>query len=297
LTDGAPGDMLAPVMPVSAILLVIVSGFILSVWNLFVKKAAKPSAFFLGAILFALALYTPVFFLLIAPGIGPPSFEAFAAALSAGLTEGLYFVLLTYTYRRGDLSLVYPVSRGSAPLFIVAGGILFLTERVTAVGGLGIALIVLGIAAVAWPGRGARVTFVAVALSILTGASIAAHHICYKWALRFWSPYAAIYLAWSVAAFALAFYCVVTRPFFEVVRYIYDHALAAAGVGVLAMAGFICALAALDMTLVSYVGAARNVGMVFSVLFGARLLGEGAMRRRLAGAAAITFGVAVMAFA
>jgi drug/metabolite transporter (DMT)-like permease len=297
LTAAVRGDMLAPVMPVSAILLLVVSGFILSVWNLFVKKAAKPSAFFLGAVLFALALYTPVFFLLIAPGMEPPSLEAFAAALSAGLTEGLYFILLTYTYGRGDLSLVYPVSRGSAPIFIVAGGILLLTERVTAVGGLGIGLIVLGIAAVAWPGRGARVTFAAVALSILTGASIAAHHVCYKWALRFWSPYAAIYIAWSVAAFTLAIYCVATRPFFEVVRYIYSRAPAAAAVGVIAMAGFLCALAALDMTLVSYVGAARNVGMVFSVLFGARLLGEGAMGRRLAGAAAITVGVAAMAFA
>lgn len=297
LTAAAPGDMLTPDMPVSAILLLVVSGFILSLWNLFVKKAEDPSAFFLGAILFALALYTPVFFLLIVPGIGHPPFEAFAAAASAGLTEGVYFVLLTYAYRRGDLSLVYPVSRGSAPLFILAGGTVFLAERVTSFGGVGIALIVAGIAAVAWPGRGARVTFSAVGLSLLTGAAIAGHHVCYKWALRFWSPYAAIYAAWLVATFTLGTYCVVTRPFFKVVRYIYEHAVAVAAVGVIAMAGFICALAALNMTLVSYVGAARNVGMVFSVLFGARLLGEGAMWRRLAGAAAITVGVAAMALA
>lgn len=297
MTAATPGDMLAPVMPVSAILLLVASGFILSVWNLFVKKAEDPSAFFLGAILFALALYTPVFFILVAPGIEPPPLEAFAAAASAGVTEGLYFILLTYTYRRGDLSLVYPVSRGSAPIFILAGGIVFLTERVTAFGGLGIGLIVVGIAAVAWPGRGARVTFSAVVLSILTGAAIAGHHVCYKWALRFWSPYAVIYAAWLVAAATLALYCLVTRPFYKTVRYIYSRAAGAAAVGVLSMAGFMCALAALNMTLVSYVGAARNVGMVFSVLFGARLLGEGALWRRLAGAAAITAGIAVMAFA
>jgi len=289
--------MLASAMPVSAILLLIVSGFILSVWNLFVKKAEDPSVFFLGAILFALALYTPVFFLLIAPRTEPPSLEALAAAASAGLIEGLYLVLLTHTYRRGDLSLVYPVSRGSAPIFILAGGVVFLAERVTTFGGLGIALIVMGIAAVAWPGRGARVTLNVVVLSILTGAAIAGHHVCYKWALRFWSPYAAIYAAWLVASTTLAVYCLATRPFFKAVRYIYEHAPAAAAVGIIAMAGFICALAALDMTLVSYVGAARNVGMVFSVLFGARFLGEGAMWRRLAGAAAITAGVVAMAFA
>lgn len=289
--------MLAFIMPVSAILLVIASGFILAIWNLFVKKAEDPSVFFLGAVLFALALYTPAFVLLIAPALELPPPEALAATALAGLAEGLYFVLLTHTYRRGDLSLVYPVSRGSAPIFILAGGILFLTERVTAFGFVGITFIVVGIAAVAWPGRGARVTFSTVVLSILTGVAIATHHVCYKWALQFVSPYAAIYAAWLVAAATLAAYCLATRPFFKAARYIYDHALSAAAVGVIVMGGFLCALVALDMTLVSYVGAARNVGMVFSVLFGARFLGEGAVWRRLAGAAAITAGVVAMAFA
>jgi drug/metabolite transporter (DMT)-like permease len=289
--------MLAAVMPVAAILLVVVSGFILAIWNLFVKKAGDPSAFFLGAILFALSLYTPAFVLFIAPAVEPPPPEALAATALAGLTEGLYFVLLTYTYRRGDLSLVYPVSRGSAPIFILAGGALFLAERVTALGGLGIGLIVGGIAAVACPSRGARVTFHTVLFSLLTGVAIAAHHVCYKWALQFLPPYAAIYGAWLLAAATLGVYCLATRPLAEFTGYILKHAPAAVAVGVIAMGGFLCALAALDMTLVSYVGAARNVGMVFSVFCGAQFLGEGAVWRRLTGAAAITAGVVVMAFA
>lgn len=297
MTCMSRNDMLASIMPVSALLLIIASGFILSVWNLVVKKASDPSVFFLGAVFFALALYTPAFVFLIAPGLKPLSFEAAAATALAGLTEGIYFILLTFTYRRGDLSLVYPVSRGSAPLFILAGGVLLLAERVTALGYLGIGLIVAGIAAVAWPGRGARVTAVAVALSISTGAAIAAHHVCYKWALGFISPYAAIYMAWSIATATLGVYCLVTRPFFAAARYLYGRIPAAVAVGVIAIVGFLCALVALDMTFVSYVGAARNVGMIFSVIFGAQLLGEGARWRRLAGAGAITAGVVLIALA
>jgi drug/metabolite transporter (DMT)-like permease len=284
-------------MPIAAILLVIASGFILAVWNLLVKKASDPSVFFLGAIVSALALYTPAFVLIIAPTVERPPLEAFVATALAGLIEGTYFILLTFTYRRGDLSLVYPVSRGSAPLFILAGGVLLLAEKVTALGYVGIGFIVAGIGAVAWPGRGARVTFNIVLLSLLTGIAIAAHHVCYKWALRFFSPYAAIYMAWFVAAATLAFYCLITRPVFAAARYLYGRIVPAAAVGVIAMAGFICALLALNMTFVSYVGAARNVGVIFSVLFGAQFLGEGARWRRLAGAAAITAGVVVMAFA
>ncbi len=297
MTREARGDILLHVMPVAAILLVVVSGFILAVWNLLVKKAGDPSVFLLGAIVSALALYTPVFVLVIAPTVQRPPWEGFVATALAGLTEGIYFILLTFTYRRGDLSLVYPVSRGSAPLFILAGGVLLLAEKVTFLGYVGVGLIVAGIGAVAWPGAGTRVTFNVMLWSLFTGVAIAAHHVLYKWALRFFAPFAVIYLTWSVAATTLAVYCVATRPIFAAARYLYDHVVPAAAVGVIAMAGFICALVALNMTFVSYVGAARNVGMIFSVLFGVRFLGEGARWRRLAGAATITAGVVVMAFA
>jgi drug/metabolite transporter (DMT)-like permease len=262
-----------------------------------VKKASDPSVFFWGATVSAVAVYTPIFILVIAPELEINSWEPLAATALAGFIEGIYFILLTFTYRRGDLSVVYPVSRGSAPLFILAGGVLILAENVTVLGYVGIALIVAGIGTVAWPGRGARVTTATVSLSLLTGAAIAAHHVCYKWALGSVSPYAAIYIAWLVATATLGVYCFVTRPVFTAARYLYRQFFLAAAVGVVAMAGFLCALVALDMTLVSYVGPARNVGMIFSVLFGARLLGEGARWRRLAGAFSITIGVVVMAFA
>jgi len=289
--------MLGTDMPLAAVLLILASGIILSVWNLLLKRAEDAAVFFLGALTFALALYTPIFLGLVAPAVSFPPAAGVVALILAGITEGAYFILLMLAYGRGDLSLVYPVSRGSAPLFILAAGVFLLAEKVTGPGYVGIGLIVGGIAAVAWPGRGVRVTPAAVALSLLTGAAIAAHHICYKWALRYVPPTAAIYVAWVIATAALGLYCLLTRPLAAAARYLYGQLGLALVVGVLAMAGFLCALWALDRTLVSYVGAARNVGMIISVLFGARLLGEGGKWQRLGGAAAITAGVFAMAFA
>ncbi|UCH78408.1 MAG: EamA family transporter [Candidatus Coatesbacteria bacterium] len=289
--------MLDARMPLAAVLLILVSGTILSVWNLLLKRAEDAAVFFLGALLFALALYTPIFFVLVAPAVSFPPAAGVIALVLAGIAEGTYFILLMLAYGRGDLSLVYPISRGSAPLFILAGGLVLLSEKVTGPGYVGIGLIVAGIAAVAWPGRGVRVKPAAVVLSLLTGAAIAAHHVCYKWALAYVPPTAAIYVAWGIATGALGSYCLLTRPVSTAARYLYEHLGLALGVGVLAMAGFLCALWALNLTLVSYVGAARNVGMIISVLFGTKLLGEGGKWRRFGGAAAITAGVFAIAFA
>ncbi len=284
-------------MPLAAVWLLVVSGVFHAIWNLLVKRAAEPSAFFAGAIAFAVALYTPVFVIVVAPRLPAPTFSALAAVLFTGLAEGVYFVLLTLAYRRGDLSLVYPISRGTAPLFIVAGGVTLLAERIPAVGYAGIGLVVAGVVAVAWPGRGVRVSVPTVVLSALTGATIAAHHLGYKWLFRYYPPYAAIYMAWLVAAVVLTTYVLISGKATAGTRYVHDHLVAVVAAGVLSMGGFLLVLLALDMTLVSYIGAARNVGTVLSVLLGAHFLAEGGRWRRLAGAVGITVGVIALVLA
>jgi len=262
-----------------------------------VKKADEPSLFFATGMAAALLLYTPAFVIFIAPGLAPPSLPAAAVTLATGLTEGLYLILLTYAYRAGDLSLIYPVSRGSSPLFIVAGGMLLLGERLSIFGFGAVALVIAGLVSCAWPGGGARVTPRLVVLSLLTGVAVAAHHVGYKWLFRYWPPYAAIYIVWWVTGATLAAYCLLGRPRRPILPYLKTNAPAAAAMGILAMGGFLLALVALKLTLVSYVGAARNVGVVFGVVFGAYALREPGLGRRLAGAAAIAAGVALLAFA
>ncbi len=76
------------------------------------------------------------------PAIPP---EAWAIALASGILEALYFALLSAAYARGDLSLVYPIARGTAPALAVAVGIVFLGERLGPVGSLGVGLLLIGI--------------------------------------------------------------------------------------------------------------------------------------------------------
>jgi drug/metabolite transporter (DMT)-like permease len=288
-------------MPIAAIILLVVSGLLHAVWNLWLKKAADPTLFFASALTAALALYTPGFWLWVAPAMTWTGPGLWPWAVLTGVTEGLYLVLLTYTYRRCDLSLVYPVSRGSAPLFILTGGFFLLGERVTATGYAGIALVVAGIVACAWPATGARASWSAVVWSLGVGAAIAAHTVGYKRLFVYWPPHGAIYVVWWLTAATLWLYCAWERsrpgnagkP--AVIPYMKAEGLKIAATGVIAMGGFCLALLALNLTLASYMGAARNVGIVFSVLFGAKVLREGGWWERLGGAAAVTAGVVVIA--
>jgi uncharacterized membrane protein len=115
-------------------------------WNVLLKTAGDPlRAAWIGMMAGA-AVIVPI-------GLagwsltGRPPIPREAAALSAvsGVIEGAYFVLLSAAYRRGDLSVVYPIARGTAPLLAVAAGVLVLGERLGTEGFLGVATVLIGL--------------------------------------------------------------------------------------------------------------------------------------------------------
>ena len=98
----------------------------------------------------------------------------------SGVLEVAYFVFLAAAYRRGDLSVVYPLARGRAPLLAVFLGVVVLGERLAPVAWLGVGLLVAGLLVVQRPWRllgstTARDDRVAAGFAILTGAMIASY--------------------------------------------------------------------------------------------------------------------------
>src|SRR4051794_25286636 len=127
-------------MSIIAILLLLVSAGIHSVWNFLSKRSLdKPSFLWLALVVVGVVLW-PVLFLF--PPVQP---AGWVFILISGVMEAGYFILLGGAYQRGDLSLVYPLVRGSAPLFVTLFAALFLGERVFAGGAAGILVIVAGI--------------------------------------------------------------------------------------------------------------------------------------------------------
>ena len=114
-------------------------------WNVLLKTAGDPlrtATIGVAAASLGLVPLTAIAWAL----LGQPAIPAaaWAIGIASGGVEVLYFVFLAAAYRRGDLSIVYPLARGSAPLLAVAIGVLVLGERLPGPAAAGVALLIAG---------------------------------------------------------------------------------------------------------------------------------------------------------
>ena len=117
-------------------------------------------------------------------GANPLPPEGLALGLVSGLIEAIYFALLAGAYRRGDLSVVYPIARGTAPLILVAVGVGLLGERLGIAGWIGVACLLAGFLALQRPWLALRSALAngrrpgapgPIAFAVATGIAIAAY--------------------------------------------------------------------------------------------------------------------------
>src|SRR5207249_30826 len=113
-------------MPLAALLLVLGAALCHSAWNLLVKTDARRLEIQSGALIVGVLLCSPV---LLIYSLAEVSRLAWGVIFVSGLFETAYVFALTAAYGAGDLSLVYPVARGTPPIFVVPLAIMLLGER------------------------------------------------------------------------------------------------------------------------------------------------------------------------
>lgn len=303
-------------MSPTAIALILVAAVAHASWNLFSKQASVTGAVSFIWLMSAAGtvLYAPV--VVIAVIVARPHLTGLSWAFMAGtgLLQAGYFLFLQSGYRLGDLSLVYPIGRGTGAAVAALAGIVLLGERPGAVAIAGIASIVAGIVVIGLPGRAggggptaaasADATGIArrapsaagaTAFALLTGTFIATYTLWDKYAVSTLRtpPLLQGYAAFPVmlGVFALQACGAGDRT----ARVWRAYRLQILGAAVLAPLAYILVLIALSFTAVAAVAPAREVSVLFGVLLGRRLLGEGSLPRRLAAAAAIVAGIVAIA--
>lgn len=286
-------------MPAGALALLLAAALGHATWNYLAKGARNDAAFSLAYVIVSLVVYAPV--VIIAYAIQRPTltWEAIVfMAVSGGLFHIAYYYALTTGYRLGDLSLVYPLARGSGPAIAVLGGILIYGERPTALALAGTALVICGILVMTWSSslRIAGDARISVLFALLTGAIIGTYTLWDKKGVDLSTP---IVYAYGIEIFrAAAFAPFVLMRKAGRVGMVYawrDERRAVLGIGILAPGAYMMVLAALTIAPVSYVAPVREISILVGAIMGARLLGEQDAPRRLLGAAAIVGGIFALA--
>jgi drug/metabolite transporter (DMT)-like permease len=285
-------------MPFLALIAVLLAAVTHSTWNLAAKKAAGSRHFVWLYSVGSIVLYLPLITWILyeqRPHFG--ALEWLALTGTSVLHLG-YSLALQAGYRASDLSLVYPIARGSGPLLSFMGATLLLGERPTVLAGLGLALIVAGILLVAGLTREPhRAPKVGIFFGLLTGAFIAAYTVNDGWAVKALalSPFVIDFSGNLVRVVVLAPFALRDRA--GVVREARTYARPAAVVSVLGPLGYILVLFAMRVAPVSHVAPARELSTLVGTYFGSRLLREDAVPARLVGATCILVGVVSLAFA
>ena len=134
----------------------------------------------------------------------PP--EAWAVGIASGVVEVAYFIFLAAAYRHGDLSIVYPLARGSAPIFAVAVGVLVLGERLAPVAWLGVGLLLAGLVVVQRPWlllRAGPAARAGAGYALLTGVMIATYSSLDRVGVQIAPPWLYAAILWPVCAIGL----------------------------------------------------------------------------------------------
>jgi drug/metabolite transporter (DMT)-like permease len=206
----------------------------------------------------------------------------------SGVLHVGYFTNLQRGYRHGDLSVVYPLARGSGPVLSVAAAVLFLGERPSALGLAGGALIVAAVLTLAAGG-----TRRGVGAALMTGVFIAAYTV--------WDAHAVTALHQPPVAYfwgSEALRVTMLAPFAlrTDIRAVWrrDRGVIL-GIGALSPLAYVLVLFALTRAPISLVAPVRESSVVVGALLGARVLGEGHAARRALAAGAIALGIAALA--
>jgi drug/metabolite transporter (DMT)-like permease len=287
-------------MPLSALALVVLAGFIHACWNIAAKKAGGDVRFVAFTSVVLMVFWAPVGLWVGWTQVPNWGLLEWGLVLASALLHIVYFIVLLRGYRQADLTVVYPLARGSGPLLSSMVAIFFLGEQISALGLMGILGVVAGVFLIAggpglWqaaqdPQQQARVR-TGIFYGGITGLFIASYTVVDGYAVKvaLMSPILVDYFGNLVRLVFLT--PTLLRDRATVWALWLQQRRYALIVGIFSPVSYVLVLYALQVAPLSHVAPAREVSMLFAALLGGHLLGEKDRGLRIAGAVLIAAGV------
>ena len=280
--------------------LVILAAFIHATWNLLAKRAAAAGpAFVFASNVITCVAYLPWVGWVLSHGAHVWSLPVIACVVLSGIFHLGYSLCLQRGYQVADLSVVYPIARGTGPLLSSIGAFILLRETPSAQGIFGLLAVVAGIGFIATQGdlsafrkpRGQD----GVRWGTATGSLIAGYTVVDGYGVKLLGIHPVV-LDWfgNLFRFFMLAPIVLSNPAGAMER-MKGHWWLATGVGLLAPMSYILVLSAIEMGApLSLVAPAREMSMMVGALFGMLILGERVNGWRLIGCAILILGVLLL---
>lgn len=287
----------------TSVLLLLCAALLHAVTNAWMKRSRDKLAFawwMLGV--FSIAGLPLLFWI---PSVQSP---AWLIVIASGVLEAIYFFVLARAYSSGDLSVVYPIARGSAPLFLLFWAIVFLKERPSWIGICGILLVVAGLYFINLPSFAAwsrplhAFRSVAPRWALLTGILISSYSAIDKVGVKYFPPFVYLYLILTVC-----WICLSVQWFFPDRRVMLLREIERASnekqspvvwivaASLLGTCAYLLVLAAMRLSPVSYVGPVREISVVFGSFIGVKYLGEQGGSLRIIASVFVALGIVLIA--
>lgn len=291
-------------MPGSALALVLLAGIIHASWNIAAKKAAGDARFACFTSLVMMVVWAPLGLWLGLEQVPHWDAQAWGLVAISGVLHLTYYVVLLRGYRKADLTVVYPLARGSGPLLSCLVAVFFLGEHISALGAVGVGGVVLGVFLVAggpklWSKAQDAQQKLRIAKGVryglLTGLFIASYTVVDGYAVKvlLLSPILVDYMGNFVRVAILSPQLLRDRP---AARALWQRQWKyAVLVGTISPVSYVLVLYAMQVAPMSHVAPAREVSMLFAAVLGGHLLDEGDRLARVLGAGLIACGVAALA--
>lgn len=277
-------------MPSVSVLLLLAAAFCHAAWNLVAKRTSGSRhwiftyAMLAGAIALSPALFVAKL----------PAFCWLLAVLSA-VMETVYYLLLAQAYDRYHLSFVYPVGRGSAPLFTALVSLFVFRERLSILGIAGVLTIAAGIAVCTFQpaSQGARGLPVAIGI----GAAISSYTVIDAVAVRRANPITYTALVFLLGAMFMAALHARREGMASAAAAWRANRRAIVAIGILMVVAYSLVLGAYRVANVAYAAAVREISIPLAAIGGTVILREPFGKARIAGAIIVACGALVVVLA
>lgn len=281
-------------MPIFAVLLLLISAILHTSWNLLIKQSEDKYI-----VTWWMVTFGGVFAIIALLFTGLPPRTMWSFALISVCVEATYFITLSYAYHDNDFSLIYPVARGTAPAFLALWSFLFLHEKLTNGGMLGLALIIGGLIIIGvntlLQSHVTHLHFKGVAVALFIALLISIYTTIDGAAVKNGSALPYVMAMFACVPLPITPFIFREYSWTRVKEALIRQPIRVPLAGILGVLSYLMAVFSFSIAPLSYAGAVREVSVVFGALAGWWFLKERLGGVRVLGAVIIFVGILVIA--